>query len=190
MCPAGPVALVPNYGRPGAHLGTVGMLDALRRARQRINLGLPAPVQRLHAPDRETHRSYAKTAEIREPALRSVFLETGTSSGSTLVRPDIRVHCRLPNRILRTGKLRRKGMREAGVRFAVMITPDGRPDATPRTAVSSGGFALLDRYTSSLRGRTAARHGLGGLRQTVDPTDEVGRMAQQWTRADERESRP
>ncbi len=117
MCPVGPEASSSRTtGGPACPLGTVPMPYALRRARQRVNPGCPAPVQRLHAPDRETHRSYAETAEVREPVLRPVVPGNGHLQGQRWSNRILELHCRPPNRILHTGKLRRKGMRELALR--------------------------------------------------------------------------
>lgn len=93
MCPAGPVASPSlTTGGSGVPTGTVTMFYALRGARRRVNPGYPAPVQRLHALDRKTYRSYAKTAEIREPVLRPVVPGNGHFQGQRWSNRILKLH--------------------------------------------------------------------------------------------------
>ena len=73
-----------------------------------------------------------------------------------------------------------------GVPFSVMVTPEGRPEAAPRTAVASvasvSWTATLHPFADELPPGTD----WVDFVKSVDPADEVRRTAQRWTRADER----
>lgn len=73
-----------------------------------------------------------------------------------------------------------------GVPFVVMITPDGRPDATPRTAVSSVASICWTATLHPFEDELPPGTDWVDFVKSIDPADEVGRMAQRWTRADER----
>jgi len=73
-----------------------------------------------------------------------------------------------------------------GVPFAVMLTPEGRPEVAPRTAVSSvasiSWTATLHPFADELPPGTD----WVDFVKSIDPADEVRWIAQRWIRADER----
>ena len=70
--------------------------------------------------------------------------------------------------------------------FAVAVSPDGRPDAAPRTVVASEATiawtATLHPFVDELPSGTDWVE----FRTSRDPAGEIQRLAQRWTRADER----
>ena len=136
----------------GYHFGTVTMLYALRRARQRVNPSCPAPVQCLYALDRKTHRGHAKATEIREPLLRPVVAGNGHLQGQRWPYRILELHraaYRTRSSTLANPSGKARGNRRA-VRRHDHPRRKARGDTTYRGLVR--GLHLLDRNASSIRG--------------------------------------
>ena len=183
--------VAPGGQRPSStaqcrHIGSRHRFYPLERATERVSPSRATPVECQHSPGRSTHRGHAQTTQVREPLLRPSFPGDRHIPGQRWPTWIIELHRATDRRRPTTLADSSRTAGGNGGDLCGAVSPDGRPDATPRTVEASEAAiawtATLHPFADELPSGTDWVE----FRTSRDPADEIQQLAQQWTRTDER----
>ena len=183
--------VAPGGQRPSStaqcrHIGSRHRFYPLERATERVSPSRATPVECQHSPGRSTHRGHAQTTQVREPLLRPSFPGDRHIPGQRWPTWIIELHRATDRRRPTTlaDSSRTAGGNGGDLCGCGQSRRKTRCNASHRSGLRGG--HRVDSDATSLRGRAAISTDWVEFRTSRDPAGEIQQLAQQWTRADER----